>query len=171
MGNDIFNEQIVKKERTAADTVKSLAILSISIFVSILLTVFIPYIGIMLAVLVIWLGLTLVGRLKKEFEYAFTNGDLDIDVIFNKAKRKRIISIDSKRILGFQNIKSLHQLPKEAQKVVDCSSGLESANLYALTYDVDHKKTIFLIEPNEQILKGIYAYAPKSVTGFYGVSK
>lgn len=171
MGNDIFNEQIVKKEKTGSDTIKMLGIMSISVFVSILLTVFIPYIGIMLAVLVMWLGLALVGRLKKEFEYAFTNGDLDIDVIYNKAKRKRIISIDSKRILGFQNIKSLSQLPKDVAKVVDCSSGLESSNLYALTYDVDHKKTVFLIEPNEQILKGIHAFAPKSVTGFYGISK
>lgn len=171
MINDIFNEQLVKKQRTGSDLAKATGIWGGAVLLSLLLIWFIPYIGFMLAVLVFWGAFTLAGRTNKEYEYIFTNGDLDIDVIFNQAKRKRLVSIDSKRILAFEKVQNKEQIRQKYQAVMDCSSGTISDSLYALVYDINHKKTAVLIEPNEAILKGIRTYAPKTVTGYYGSNK
>ncbi len=169
--NDVFNEQLVKKQKTSVDTLKMAAIWGGAIILGFALTTFVPYIGVMLAVLVIWGAIFLSGRLSQEFEYSFTNGEMDIDVIYNQSRRKRAITIDTRKLLGMEKVKSKEQAVKGFDKVLDFSSGLPSEQLYALTYDVDHKKTRIFIEPNEQILKGIYSFAPRSVTGHYGVSK
>lgn len=171
MINDIFNEQLVKREKTSADTLKMGAIWAGTLVLVSIFLIFIPMVGPVLAMLLVWGAVIVSGRLKKEFEYSFTNGELDIDVIYNKAKRKHLITIDSKRILAFDQVKNIDQATKGFDKVMDCSSGLMSDHLYAITYDLDHKKTRILIEPNEQILKGIHNFAPRSVTGYYGATK
>jgi len=171
MINDVFNEQLIKKQRTPADTLKLVAIWSGAVLLSAALSVFVPYIGVMLAVLVIWGATFLSGRLNQEFEYSFTNGDLDIDVIYNRSRRKRIVTIDTKKLLAMEKVQNKEQAAKGYDKVLDLSSGTESDALYGLVYDLDHKKTRIFIEPNESILKGIFAFAPRSVTGRYGAVK
>ena len=168
MINDVFNEQLIKKQRTPADVLKMAAIWGGTVIVSAALSILVPYIGVMLAVLVIWGAVILSGRLKQEFEYSFTNGDLDIDVIYNRSRRKRVVMIDTKKLLAMEKVLSKEQAAKGYAKVLDLSSGAASEGLYGLVYEIDHKKTRIFIEPNESILKGIYAFAPRSVTGRYG---
>lgn len=168
MINDVFNEQLIKKQKTSADTLKMAAIWGGAILLSAALSIFIPYIGIMLAVLVIWGAIFLTGRLKQEFEYSFTNGDLDIDVIYNRSRRKRIVTIDTKKLLGMEKVQNKEQAAKGYDKVLDLSSGALSDDLYGLVYEIDYKKTRIFIEPNESILKAIQTFAPRSVTGRYG---
>ena len=168
MINDVFNEQLIKKQKTSADTLKMAAIWFGAVLLSAALSIFIPYIGIMLAVLVIWGAIFLTSRLKQEFEYSFTNGDLDIDVIYNRSRRKRIVTIDTKKLLGMEKVQNKEQAAKGYDKVLDLSSGALSDDLYGLVYEIDHKKTRIFIEPNESILKAIQTFAPRSVTGRYG---
>ena len=168
MINDVFNEQLIKKQKTSADTLKMAAIWFGAVLLSAALSIFIPYIGIMLAVLVIWGAIFLTGRLKQEFEYSFTNGDLDIDVIYNRSRRKRIVTIDTKKLLGMEKVQNKEQAAKGYDKVLDLSSGALSDDLYGLVYEIDYKKTRIFIEPNESILKAIQTFAPRSVTGRYG---
>ena len=171
MMNDVFNEQFIKKQKTSADTLKMAAIWGGAVLISAALSILVPYIGVMLAVLVIWGAAVLSGRLKQEFEYSFTNGDLDIDVIYNRSRRKRIVTIDTKKLLGMEKVQNKEQAAKGYDKVLDLSSGIPSDELYGLVYDINHKKTRIFIEPNESILKGIQAFAPRSVTGYYGAVK
>ena len=171
MINDVFNEQLIKKQKTSADTLKMAAIWGGAVIISAALSILVPYIGVMLAILVIWGAIVLSGRLKQEFEYSFTNGDLDIDVIYNRSRRKRIVTIDTKKLLGMEKVQNKEQAAKGYDKVLDLSSGIQSDELYGLVYDIDHKKTRIFIEPNESILKGIQTFAPRSVTGRYGAVK
>lgn len=171
MINDVYNEQMVKKEKTNADTLIAVALWTGAVVLSLIAIIFIPMVGPLLAVFVLWGAHYLSSKLKKEYEYTFTNGDLDIDVIYNKSKRKHLITIDCKKILGFDHIKNKAQGVAGIDKVMDCTSGKEVDNIYGITYDIEHKKTRILIEPNEAILKGIKTYTPRSVTGYYNVAK
>lgn len=171
MINDIFNEQLIKKERTGTDVMKSVAIWSAAGVIAVALILFLPMVGPMIALLALWGAYILNGRLKQEFEYSFTNGEMDIDVIYNQSKRKRLLTIDCKKILAMEKVKSKEHVAKDIAKVLDYSSGVMNENLYALTYQIDGQKTRIYIEPNEQILKGIHSFAPRSVTGQYGVSR
>lgn len=171
MGNDVFNEQLVKKEKTVADLMQFSLIWAVTAVLSIVVNLFIPYVGMMIAVLIIWAGLHFSGKVNKEFEYIFTNGDLDIDIIYNKAKRKRAITLDTTKILEMKKVADKERSKEGFDKILDYSSGKPSDNLYALIYHVDYKKARIFIEPNDAIRKAIYQYAPRTATGYYGIEK
>ena len=73
--------------------------------------------------------------LDLEFEYLYVNGELDIDKIMSKVKRKRVGSFDISKAEMVAPVKS-HELDYYRQskdlKVVDCSSGEDHANVYGM---------------------------------------
>ena len=59
------------------------------------LLVFVIPVGIILPVVMIVIDVLMFRNLNVEYEYVFVNGDLDIDKIMNKARRKRMFSVDA----------------------------------------------------------------------------
>lgn len=98
---DTFFEQLVKMNKTPTDAAKFAGIWIAAVLLSALLFLLImlnPYallaIGTLGIVGIIWGAVKLSGRLSVEYEYIFTNGDLDIDKIVAKSSRKRIVSVN-----------------------------------------------------------------------------
>ena len=100
---DTFFEQIVKKKKSPAEwaimvgtlvvaVVLLLAMLNIPILMAmpILPTIIIVGIG--------YGGWWLITGQNMEFEYCVTNGDIDIDLIIAKRKRKRIVSVVGRKV-------------------------------------------------------------------------
>ena len=96
---DIFIEQLVKKNREAKDYLVIVggiiaALLVVYILGSLMFAV--PYVGFVIFIVVcglIYLLYNLITSVNMEYEYAFTNGDFDVDAIINLKKRKmRMIS-------------------------------------------------------------------------------
>lgn len=100
-----------------------------------------------------------------EFEYVFTSGDLDIDKIFNKNKRKRFITVDVRKfeIMAPVDSKDHARELSNYQKIVDCSSGIKKENTYAAMVVRDGKREKLILEPNEKMLKAIKKYIPRKV--------
>ena len=48
--------------------------------------------GIILIGIIAYIAFVKIRYLNQEFEYAYTNGSLDIDVIMNKSKKKKRVS-------------------------------------------------------------------------------
>ena len=88
--SDYYTEQLVKKQAGMKDIVIKAALVAVTI-VSVLIVFLFPF-GIILPVLAVILDVLMFRRLNVEYEYLFVNGDLDIDKIMNKAKRKRMFS-------------------------------------------------------------------------------
>ena len=88
--NDYYTEQMVKKQTDMKDMLIK-AVLIAATLVSFLAILMFPGI-LILPVIMIALDVFIFGRLKVEYEYLFVNGDLDIDKIMNKAKRKKVFS-------------------------------------------------------------------------------
>lgn len=96
---DSFNEQLVTKETTQKDRARkwlimfgSVALAFAFIFFGMMLPQYLM-IGIFLGAGAIYGGYYLLQSLDLEYEYIFTNGDLDIDKIIAKRSRKRLISV------------------------------------------------------------------------------
>ena len=53
-----------------------------------------------------------------EYEYAVTNGDLDIDIIINQSKRKRLFSASCKEFEAVARVDS----PQYTQKIKNCKN-------------------------------------------------
>ncbi len=112
-----------------------------------------------------WGGLYLTSKFKKEHEYAITNNELDIDVIYNKQTRKKVISLDLKKIDVMASIKDdKHKADLErAKKTIDASDGKDDSHTYAILYTNQGELTKILMTPNEDMLNLIYRQAPHKV--------
>ena len=127
------------------------------------LVVFIFPMGIILPVALIVIDVFVFRGLNLEYEYLFVNGDLDIDKIMNKSKRKRVFSMNvaDMEVLAPVNAGELMQFQRA--KVSDYTSNTGNADVYAMVVLEKgvHRKILF--EPNEEIVEGFYMMAPRKV--------
>ena len=91
--NDSYSELLVKKKQTAKDLIIKFLLIGL-----IAATAFLGLIGVIFA----WIATLILGvaayfilpNLDLEYEYVYVNGELDIDKIMAKSKRKRLKSFD-----------------------------------------------------------------------------
>lgn len=97
---DIFVEKIVSRKKGPREYILSAMIIFISIIVVVMASLLLGPRGI---VLLLTAGLIvgdwyLIGSFNVEYEYSITNGEIDIDKIINRRKRKKLITADCKDI-------------------------------------------------------------------------
>lgn len=164
---DIFNEQLVAKTNTLKDNILKAAIIFGAVFIILICSMIKFLVGFIMpiALVVIFGAVFFIRRLNVEFEYVFTSGDLDIDKIFNKNKRKRFITVDVRKfeIMAPVDSKDHARELSNYQKIVDCSSGIKKENTYAAMVVRDGKREKLILEPNEKMLKAIKKYIPRKV--------
>lgn len=159
--SDFYTEQLVKKQTGMKDMVTKAVLVAMAI-VSVL-AVFIMPMGLIVPIVVIALVWFLISRLNVEYEYLYVNGDLDIDKIMNKSKRKRVFSanVDSMELLAPVNSPRLDQFGNA--RVINLSSGNADARLYALIVTNNGQMTKLIFEPNDTIIEGVFMLAPRKV--------
>ncbi|ONI39503.1 hypothetical protein AN639_01520 [Candidatus Epulonipiscium fishelsonii] len=161
---DIFKEQLVKVAIKPKD--KALKVLLISAIVAegVLILASSIFIVIGLAALIVG-EIYLLSCINKEYEYILTNNELDIDVIYNRQRRKKVTTIDLKNIsimAGINNATYSGEL-SNFQKILDLSDGNNTSHTYAIIYPINGEITKVLITPNEEMVQLIYRQAPNKV--------
>ena len=86
--SDFYTEQLVKRKASMGTMVAKAALIALTV-VS-LLSFFLFPLGILFFGIMIVADIFLFRQLDLEFEYLYVNGDLDIDKIMAKQKRKRV---------------------------------------------------------------------------------
>lgn len=165
--NDIFKEQLVAREKGAKERAMMAGILVAAlaaIGISSLLPVISDFMFFAAAAILVG-AFMLLQRFNVEYEYILTNKDLDIDRILNKAKRKRVVSLN---VSEFELVAPLSdqasaQAFASCSETIDCSSGKHKANTYGGIYIRDGKRVKLVFEPEETILSGIRQFIPKKV--------
>ena len=103
-------------------------------------------------------------NLKIEYEYIFTNGDLDIARIKNKASRKAVYSLpegEVQRILSYQGEKFQNEKSLGRFKIRDFTSMREKrADMW---YAFFNKDGVVLLELNEKSLEYVKSVFKKKV--------
>ena len=96
-----------------------------------------------------------------EFEYAITEGDIDIDKIINKSKRTKILSI---RLRKFEIIAPVlsdkYSEEYKSLKKVDCSANLEPSATYFAVYTDENERKCLLFDPSQKMLDITEKYCP-----------
>ena len=154
---DVFKEQIIKRKTTPRDTLKRAGLVVAVIVVIFLTFAYIPQFA---PILIIVAGIAawyLMSYLKVEYEYAFTDGELDIDVIYNRSRRKRLFSA---RVNDFETMAHVNDPMRAgdfqgAVQVLDYSSGVVSDDTYAFLINYKGRRTKIIIEPNAVMLKAL----------------
>jgi hypothetical protein len=154
--SDIFIEHLVKKHADGKDVaLKALIILAFAISVFISLITF-PFI-ILITGFACWYAMSFTN---KEYEYIFTNGELDIDVIYNKSRRKRLFTAEVKPFEVMCHISDMGYEPvfSRAEVVRDYSGGKPAANTYMFFTHYKSKRTKIIFEPNDEMLTAFRKY-------------
>jgi hypothetical protein len=153
---DVFKEQIVKRKPTMMDTLKRAGIIAgvILVFLACNLSEYVAPFAFIVTAAAAFGAYILLGRLNVEYEYTFTNGDLDIDAIYSKSRRKRVYtgSVRDFEIVAHVN-DNAHARDFQNAEVRDYSSGTVQDNTYAFLSSFKGKRLKVIIEPNEMMLK------------------
>ena len=104
-------------------------------------------------------------RLRTEFEYTFTNGDLDFAQVFNNQKRKTLGTMRVKNVEAFGPVDSEH-----FRKLINMQ-GLtrrnwflnREAKLYYFYYQKESAKNIIVFEPSDELVDMVRKYLPRGV--------
>lgn len=104
-------------------------------------------------------------RLRTEYEYTFTNGDLDFAQVFNNQKRKTLGTMRVKNVEAFGPVDSEH-----FRKLINMQ-GLtrrnwflnREAKLYYFYYQKESAKNIIVFEPSDELVDMVRKYLPRGV--------
>lgn len=165
--NDIFNEQLVARKSNKADGMKKAGVIALGLILG-LIVIGIPSLAALqlpLLVGVVVLIVFVMRRFNVEYEYVFTNGELDIDRIVNKSSRKRVFSIHVTNIevMVAASNKEYAREVETFTKSFDFSSGVIKENTFIAICDANNVRTRFTFEPNEKMFDAIRSYIPRKI--------
>ena len=107
-----------------------------------------------------------VPKLEVEYEYLYVNGELDIDAIYSKQKRKKMGSYDASEleILAPENSHELDSFKnKKDLKLKDYTSLDPHAKCYILVFNKEKGQEMIKVELDESILNDLRRIAPRKV--------
>jgi hypothetical protein len=154
---DVFKEQIVQRKPTLRDKALRIGLIILTALIFFIAMVMLQTIGMMIGFAACFGAWFAMSFLSVEYEYVFTNGDLDIDIIYNRARRKRLFSghVNNFEIMCHIDDKIHIGEFSGAQETRDYTSGVVGDYTYAFLTTHNSKRVKFIIEPNEKMLKAI----------------
>ena len=167
---DIFCEHIVQKRKGIKEILMILGIfLATVVLVAVCgLFLFTPFgsVAFLLTIGIVVGSYYLVMSFNIEYEYILTNGELDIDCIRNRSKRKRLITVSVKTFDVLAPVGKPELSAEERAtftRVIDASSYCNSGYAYFAVFSKDGQKIKLIFEPDEQMLEKIRIYIPNNV--------
>lgn len=167
---DNFAEQLVRKQPNSSDKFKRAAALVGGTLITVLL-VLLAFINIGSIFSLLGFVLTagsgfgtyfFVQEMYVEYEYTFTNGELDIDKIVARKKRIELVASDVKRFTAFG--KYDENIPEsDDMTVVISSDNIASHEYYADFEHEEYGKTRLIFSPNEKMLENIKKFLPRNL--------
>lgn len=109
------------------------------------------------------LGWKYFKKVGAEYEYIFTNGQLDIDKIIGKEDRRRLYTIDVKELEVFEPYDGKKmENRKFDRRGFPCSSH-ESPDLYCLVFrHREYGRTMLCINMNDELKEAIQGFLPRT---------
>lgn len=163
---DIFIEKLVKKQRTPKDTLKALGLILASLIIVFFIIPLIPFVKgflIFFIVAIPFFAYYVIKSQNIEYEYAYTNGELDVDRIVAESRRKRLLSVDCKDFEIVAKVSS-DKYSDEYRKIpnkVEAVSSMTSPDVYFAVFENDGKRTILYFEPNDKMIEAMWKYIPR----------
>lgn len=162
--NDAYAEWLVKRKTP----VYSYVINGFMVFVTVI-CVFLALITNIAGVIAMFLagGTTyfLIRNTNVEFEYLYVTGQLSIDKILGRSKRKKAweCSMDEIQIIAPADSYMLKDYQNQNTKVMDFTSGQAGNKVYAVIANSRGQSVKVLIEPNDKMLQCFRRTAPRKV--------
>ncbi|MBQ8514450.1 MAG: hypothetical protein IJ496_03545 [Ruminococcus sp.] len=163
---DHFTEHLVKKVPTSQEKTKQL----LMVLAAIVLTVGTAYMALAtgwLIILTLTMGVIygayyILSGLGIEYEYTFTNGELDVDKIMGKRKRTNLITVDASKFEAFGALTDDVEDKPEATLVL-CSDNTGEGEYYADLITEEYGETRLIFTPSEKMVSYIEEALPRTL--------
>lgn len=163
--SDLYTEVLVEKKFTGKDMAVKIGLIFLTVFAAAVGLMFIP-LALIVALALGVLDYFMIPKLNVEYEYLYVNGELDIDKIYSRSKRKKAGRYDLAKLEVLAPATS-HRLDSyrsnSSIKTVDYSSGQPDAKVYAMIIPTDKELQRVLFEPNDIMIKDIRSKMPRKV--------
>ncbi|MBR4627161.1 MAG: hypothetical protein IKO47_05605 [Ruminococcus sp.] len=165
---DNFAEQLVKKNETSADRNRRLGIAIGGISLTVLLTLMsfiqlnrpaLALLGILLAVAAGIGTYFLLQNTYVEYEYTFTNGDLDIAKIIAKKKRTELLSVSVRSFTSFGKYSDDIE-ESEDMTVIFVTDNIASHEYYADFQNEEYGSARLVFAPGKKMMSNIVKALP-----------
>ena len=164
--NDTYYELIVKRKMSSTSLLIRFLVVVVTAIAFMLGMLILNIYGLIVGFFLAYLDIIIFRNTDTEYEYQFISGDLDIDIIYGKAKRKKLNRYDMRKIEIFSptNSAKLASYNNGTVKVLDYSSGYLDRLTYSFIIDTnDGHKTKVIFEPNEKLINAIKTVAGSKV--------
>ena len=162
--NDLYKEILIKKRATGTDTLKKAGLIALTALLA-LGGLFIHPLLLIAAVAAGALTWFIVTGLDLEYEYLYVNGDLDIDKIMNKQRRKRAASytVETMELIAPTGSHELDQYSQRAA-LKDFTSGDPDAKSYTAVYAGEGGLQMVKLELDDEVIADLRRIAPRKVS-------
>lgn len=128
---DVYYEHITEIRKTKKDILFLITLWLLVVGFSVLAFIFlgISPLFVIFCVAAIYGGIFFTKKLNVEFEYIFTNGEIDVDMITAKSDRKRMTTFNAKEIVRVEKYNKENPLSRREK--------IEKANVYCNKDDND----------------------------------
>lgn len=166
MNHEAYAEWLVKREIPSyAPLARVGAVLLVAVAGFAALNMLAGPFGVLLIAAAVGAAWFVFSGMNVEYEYLFVNGQLTIDKITAKSKRKNMAEYDMADLAaaGPLNSDKIRDYERQIKKTEDYTSGKKDAPKYALIYQKGSQCTRVLIEPNDKMLHCFKMAAPSKV--------
>ena len=170
---DVFIEYMVKKQNTGKDILLKIFYAGASVVILVGSFLFIPLLGQMFSMFAPLIGFGavfgawyLITSMNVEYEYILTNGEMDVDKIVARRRRKRLITANDRKFEAFGPFNAQEHPGKDYNnRVYACVSPDAPGNYYAVFNHATLGKTLLVFTPNDQVLEGMRSFIPRQAGG------
>ena len=169
---DHFMEEVVVKRNRAVQNILYVAANIVMVICALfallgLQLIFVQFSVLALVELLAYIGVAVFlflrrDRLRTEYEYTFTNGELDFAQVFNNQKRKTLGTMRVKNVEAFgpvdsNNFRKLINMPGLTRRNWFLN---RDSKLYYFYYQKESSKNIIVLEPSQELVDMIRKYLP-----------
>ena len=160
---DNFYEQLLTTSKTT-----SYKIVSRSTYVFGLIGLLIASVNMIFAIILIALAVACFfykSKLYVEYEYQFTNGEIDIEQILEMKKRKKITTFNIKEVglLALGDSDVVKDFSNKPNSIVKCYPTTAKGQVYVAMVTEGKDKMQLLFMPDEKFINLCFKYNPRSV--------
>lgn len=171
---DVFLEYLMRKKASGADWLKKLGLVLAALIVCMLVLMFFPLLGNFMAAYtlfaiaaVVYGMVVLMRNFNLEYEYIYTNGDLDIDIVKAQKTRKRMTSLKCKNIElmasdtnnEFKREFTNESISKRFNAVYDPAQG----GIYHALFFHDGERMVLTFQPPKKLLDAMKKMNPRCI--------
>lgn len=161
---DHFAEYMIKKKPDSRDNTKKIVILLLLILLcaGTIFMVFLTGIPFLLLITcaLIYGAYFLLSGLSVEYEYAVTNGEMDVDKIIARRKRIHLISVKASQFDAFGPL--TEEVPEAAERtLVLCTDNSGEGEYYADLTTEDYGETRIVFTPNQAVIDALAEFLPR----------